>query len=374
MSGLWEVYCVEESGFIQTTSVAEPTVCPTNPAHTIRAVHLISSGATSTGYVVLSSSLADDRAIRIDASGGTGFGGIDVDAGSGGIAVDTTNTFQVNAGAQSGISTSAGNVVLDSAGNVVINSTNGGAGGVTIADNATAQTVNLGTGAAAKTVNVGNSTGATTVTLTTGTGNLTLTGNGTTAGAVTIAATQEGGGIDVDAGTGGARVDSTGQIVVSSTRASGNDVLIDAPNGSVSLASGALGWIGSTTGTMFLRHSLFSCLVQSQPVETTLADADATLTTAQLLTKILSGAPSVNRTVTSPTAALCVSGLGGAAVADSVDFSVISTGAADFILGAGTGVTLNGSGTVSSGSSGRFRLAYRNVTALSEAVTIYRLA
>ena len=307
----------------------------------------------------------------------TGEGGIFLNAGLGGVQIDTSNAFLVNANAESGLTTTMGNIVFNAAGNFQANSTNTGTGGIAIADNAVDQMVNVGTGLASKTITIGNSTGATTVGLVSGSsGNLTLSANGTGPGALTLAATQPGGGIDMDAGTGGARLDSPGQIVLSSTRAVGNDVLLDAPNGCVALSSGAMGIAISTTGTLFLRHSLFSTHVRTQTTETSLADADASLTMAQLLTKVLVGTPTtVDRTLTSPTAAQAVAGLGGVAVNDAIDFSIVNDdGTVNWILAAGTGVTTLGGRTISTNSSGLFRLTFRNVTASSEAVTIVRLA
>jgi len=146
--------------------------------------------------------------------------------------------------------------------------------------------------------------------------------------------------------------------------------------------------IGNNTGAsrLFQRFGTGG-LIKNQATPTALADADATVTISNLLTHILSGTPTTNRTITLPTAANVVSGITGCEVGDCIDFSIInnSTDAneADIILAAGTGGSTDGNLTVSSKSnlagtyesagSGIFRLRIDNVTASSEAYTLYRV-
>ena len=102
----------------------------------------------------LDSSQATADAIRILASDAAG--GIDIDAGTGGINAASTGVFNI-----------------DAAGALSLNSS---AAAINIGDDAVAQAVNIGTGAAARTVTVGNTAGASSLVLQSGTGKITVTG------------------------------------------------------------------------------------------------------------------------------------------------------------------------------------------------------
>ena len=112
-----------------------------------------------------------------------------------------------------------------------------------------------------------------------------------------------------------------------------------------------------------------------------------TVLIAEIHTRILRMDPTADRAWTLCTAALAVAGTPGARVGDTVDFSIINIGTAGadeiITLAAGTGGTLVGSGAVLtsdpvndafSSGSGLFRLQFDNVTASSEAISVYRLA
>ena len=111
-----------------------------------------------------------------------------------------------------------------------------------------------------------------------------------------------------------------------------------------------------------------------------------TITIAQILTQILEEDPEGSATWTMPTAALAVAGVADCTVGQALDFYIINsaTTTADepITVAAGSGGTLVGhaaveanavSGEESSGSS-HWRMRFTNVTATSEAYTLYRLA
>ena len=81
------------------------------------------------------------------------------------------------------------------------------------------------------------------------------------------------------------------------------------------------------------------------------------------------------RSDVTPTAALIVAGLTGAIVGSSFEFTIRNAADADeaITLTAGTGVTLSGTMTIAQNNSKRFLAVCTNVTADSEAVTIYSL-
>ena len=115
------------------------------------------------GYIEFNSSLADNQALQIYASDGAG--GIVMSAGTGGIAIDTTNAISLDAGAESNFTTTSGNLVFTSAGLINMESNSGG---FNIGSNSVAQTINIGTGSANKAINVGTNTGTSGINMNTG--------------------------------------------------------------------------------------------------------------------------------------------------------------------------------------------------------------
>lgn len=108
--------------------------------------------------------------------------------------------------------------------------------------------------------------------------------------------------------------------------------------------------------------------------QTALTDT-ATVTTAQLLTKILDGTPTSGATYTLPTAALLVEGIANAQVGDSFLF-VINNKAASALtitVAAGSGGTADGTLTVAQNVIRAFVVTITNVTASSEAYFVYGL-
>jgi len=112
-----------------------------------------------------------------------------------------------------------------------------------------------------------------------------------------------------------------------------------------------------------------------------------TVTIAEIRNEIIMMDPTADRAFTLSTAALAVAGTPGCQVGDTLDFVIINTGTASadeiITLAAGTGGTLVGSGAVLtanpvddafSSGSGLFRLYFDNVTASSEAITVYRVS
>ncbi|MBI5732619.1 hypothetical protein HY967_01525 [Candidatus Jorgensenbacteria bacterium] len=99
----------------------------------------------------------------------------------------------------------------------------------------------------------------------------------------------------------------------------------------------------------------------------------ATLTIAQLLTKIIDGTPTAAATYTLPTAANLVGGIANAQVGDSFSFYVNnkSGGANTITMAAGTGGTSDGTLTVAQDVIREFLIIVTNVTASSEAYFVY---
>lgn len=161
----------------------------------------------------LDSSQASNTAVRINASAVTG--GIDIDAGSGGIAVDTTGAFSIDGAAASNVTvTGAGiDLLLNSVlGSVLVESTENAALAIRLhANGGTSETIQI---------HADQGTAATSLDLLSDVGGITLRGGLATADAINITATNAAGGIDIDAGTAGFIVDTTGAISLDSAAAS----------------------------------------------------------------------------------------------------------------------------------------------------------
>jgi hypothetical protein len=240
---------------------------------------------TSVGYVELSSSLADNRAVRITAIDAAG--GIDIDAGIGGIAIDTTNAISIDGGAACNFTTTAGNLELRATAALV--NIDGGSG-INIGSLAEAQPINIGTPAAARTITVGNQTTTTQTAVQAGTGGFTVdvaSGGGISldstgaacnwslastgdAQDLTIAVTGstdsslilDSAGTGTDSirmnTTGGIDVDATGVINIATGSNVGGAITLDAAfnNGGITISSGTQGiGINSNGGLIGIGHS-----------------------------------------------------------------------------------------------------------------------
>ena len=102
---------------------------------------------------------------------------------------------------------------------------------------------------------------------------------------------------------------------------------------------------------------------------TALADADATLTGAQLAGGMFTIAPSIARALTTDTVANILAAIPGHVNGTHFEFTIVNTGALTATLAAVAGVTLVGSAVVATASSGSWRL-YRTA---STTVSIVRM-
>jgi len=323
------------------------------------------------GKLIVSSSLADPRAIDIrnlDPNGGA----IMV-VGLGGFRLESDNVVQFVASAESTFTTSAGNLIFDTAGLLNMDSSSG---------------FNIGVNNDIP-INIGNTTGSNTLTLTSGTGGHNIISGGiininSSSGGLNLGNNADDTNINI--ASGGSKVVNIGNTnnfsavnILSGSfgatfgnDASGGEIQIAVTNPKVLKLGNSLG------GTrVFQRHGSGG-LVKSQPTPTSLSDSNVSLTTSQLLTLILSMNPTAARDVTLPNAADLVSGVPGVEVGDSIDFSLINEGNFDLSVLLGTGGSSLGNLSVQSVSNGGvgtagFRIRFDNVTASSEAYTLYRL-
>jgi hypothetical protein len=172
------------------------------------------------GGITIDSGLASADAINITASAGGG--GIDVDAGTAGFIVDTTGSISLDAAAASNFTaTGAFDVsIISTAGSVILNGEEAAADAIQLQSAAGGIDVN-----AALEINIDSSEAA-------------------VADAVRIVASAADGGIDVDAGTGGIAIDTTGALSLDSAAASNftvtgaADLTLASTAGSINVTAG----------------------------------------------------------------------------------------------------------------------------------------
>jgi len=209
------------------------------------------------GGITLNAGLSSGNAIVLNASGVAG--GFNIDAGTGGFIVDTTGAVSLDSALASNMTvTGVADLTLSSVGgSVVITGTEAAVDAVQI--NATTALggidINAGTGGitvdsaglmsldAAGTVNL-TTTGAFDITVNSTAGSVILTGAEAAVDAIQLNATTAGGGIDINAGSGGITLDTTAAISLDSATASNftvtgaADLTLNSTAGAVNVTSG----------------------------------------------------------------------------------------------------------------------------------------
>lgn len=407
----------------------------------------LSREAVETGYINIQTTLPDDHAISINAL--SPYGGIQLNSGLGGIIANTTNSISLNGQAESNLTTTNGNLILDA----IAGLTNiDGGSGINIGNNSTSTPIYIGTSSNNKTIAIGNNNGTTGVSILSGSGNLTINSSSTasnsidiystgginantvgainfatsnsTGGAITLDASFNNGGVVLSSGTQGIIISSNGGLIAIGTF-SGGDIQIgtaaiartitignststtslvlnsgsggitignDTSSGEIQLGNSSVAKtlvIGNNVGSTRIFERFGSGgFIKYQAPETTLTDADATLTTSQLLGNIFVITPTVNRILQLPTAADIVAGISEVQVNDSIDFTIINQSSAvnqaSVTIVSGTGGTAAGNlvvypysnavGSYFSSGSGLYKLRLTNVTSGTEAYRVYRIA
>lgn len=325
---IWRVFCTSSNQYETTISATAPTVCPSDgsPINTslTTIVEAIFYDVVSNGYVNVESQLADNQALKINASNTNG--GIIITAGLGGILANTTNAISFNGAAASNFTTSNGNLSLNATSGLV----NIDAGsGINIGNGSTTNPILIGTSNYLKNITIGSTYTTSTTTINSGTGGIAI-GNNTNAGEIDIAT---------------AVTDKTISIGNIST------------NSRIFNRFGGGGMIKSQTNPVFVY-----------------GNQNTTILTAHLLIGILYGTTTQNCSLDLPNASNVVSGISGSQVTDSIDFSVVNLGTFTYTIVLGTNGSMIGNTVVNATASGLFKLVLTNITSGSEAYTIYRLA
>jgi len=245
----FDVQMTGSNGF-SIDGTAASNVSVTAGALTVSTITSGDLNVTSIDSVVVTGNEAIATAIQLNAANAAG--GVDIDAGTGGVAVDTTGPLSLDStGTAANLTLTANDAGTST---LVISSTNAGAGVGNLDVDADGSVDILaggifsidGTGAS----NVSATSGALTLsTITSGDLNVTsidsvvITGNEAIATAIQLNAANAAGGIDIDAGTGGVAVDTTGPLSLDGTGTAANLTLAanDAGTATLVLAASNVG-------------------------------------------------------------------------------------------------------------------------------------
>jgi hypothetical protein len=363
---VWRVYCITGQNYEYVVSDTEPTVCPSDsgPIDTTLTTILETefSDIYSAGYINIESGLADSSAIRIQNSSVNG--GVDINAGFGGVAVDTTNAISLDARAYSNFTTRMGNLDLEA--------TNGGTGalvnidadvGINIGNDASENSthtpiINIGSNSSQKTITIGNETAGSILMVHGGTGGIMVSTTGkcsmsstdASADAVRILST---GGLDVDCGSPGINLNSTGQLYLGSSSSAADSLRIVSSGGIDVDVSGTINFAtGSSSGGAITLDAAFGgggVVLSSGSQGTAINTSGGVIGIGHWSGgDIYFGTAGVARTITigndtSTTAVAINAGTGGITIGNNANGGEIQIGnaanAKNIILGNNTGAT-----------------------------------
>ena len=331
------------------------------------------------GSVNLIATEASALAISLQASDAAG--GIDVDSGTGGVTVDTTGAFSIDGAAASNVTTTGAGIDLtlsSSLGSVIVTASEAAVNAVQITASDVAGGLDLNAGTGGVTVDTTGSfsidgaaasnitlTGAFDLTVNSTAGSIIVTGGQAAVDAIDINASDVAGGIDVDSGTGGVTVDTTGamsfdsaaasnmtvtgafDLTVSSTAGSvvisGGEAAVDAVTITAGNAAGGLDLNAGTGGVTVDTTASISLDCATASNFTITGAADLTLSST-------AGSTIINGGEAAADAIQFVSGGGMTATLTGADFVVtggnieIATAASGVILGSGLRV-VDGAGS-----------------------------
>lgn len=189
------------------------------------------------GGITLTAGLGSADAINLVTSNAGG--GIDIDSGTAGFIVDTTGAFSIDGAAASNVTTTGAGIDLTLSsvlGSVLVSSTEDAALAIMLhANGGTSETIRL---------RADQGTGVASIDVLSDVGGITLTAGLGTADAINLVTSNAAGGIDVDAGTSGFIVDTTGAFSIDGAAASnvtttgaGIDLTLSSVLGSVLVSS-----------------------------------------------------------------------------------------------------------------------------------------
>lgn len=114
-------------------------------------------------------------------------------------------------------------------------------------------------------------------------------------------------------------------------------------------------------------------VLRKTPASVTVATGSATLTGAQTVSGVIYQVPAANSVITLPSAASLITQFGSVSVGDTFNLTLINGAAATYTstIAVPASGTLVGSGIVAPVSTQTFAVRFTNVTASSEAYTVY---
>lgn len=135
------------------------------------------------------------------------------------------------------------------------------------------------------------------------------------------------------------------------------------PTPALPIGGGGVAFISALPGEMVLRQ-------QVAPAAYT---TTATITAAELATRVLTVTNAGSITITLPTATQLDTYMPNAQQNDSIEFSIINLGAGTWTLAGGTGVTTVGTMTTATATATMFRLRKTNAPGATSAWVVYRV-
>lgn len=383
------------TGDFDITSADSVTITSTNDA--AGAIALITNGGTSetivlqniqgtgagavtldgvAGGVTIQSALNTADAINISATDAAG--GIDIDYGTGGMAVTGANgAFTLATG------TGAVNLGTDAVAKTI--TMGNGTGATSVVVNCGTGALNIGTNAIAHTVTIGNNTGATVVAINGGTAGAGAVNIAATANAVPVVIGNDTGAtsVTINAGTGGAGAINVGTgaheipITIGNITA-GTAVDINSGTGGIGLASTGAGDISLSSGDQILLDAVGTVDINSSAAAINIGnDADAfainmgTGAAARVVTiGNVSGASQV--VLNSGTAGVQVNttGAGDVDVNSADDITIDAAGLISIDSAESSNFTVTGAGQDLTLSSAGGSVVITSSEAVSNAVTI----
>ncbi|AYV84283.1 MAG: hypothetical protein Hyperionvirus21_17 [Hyperionvirus sp.] len=236
--------CIDNGGVIAFNSSSDITV----NNNTVRSFSdQFNFDKAVNSYINIKSNIADTNSIRINAANAAG--GINISAGTGGIAVSTTNAIIMTAQATF-------NLIVNGSGTLGLQ--NQFPGGLVDID--ALGGINIGTGSLVNTpiINIGNSSAATSVVVNTGTGGFNvITNTGGTISLNAVGASSNltlettGNGQDLSIASTTATVPFASRIVITSVGSGGDAIFLNtAGTGGITASTGTAGGMSLNTGSV----------------------------------------------------------------------------------------------------------------------------
>ena len=258
--------------------------------------------ASDVGGITLDSGLASADAINITSSDAAG--GVDIDSGTAGTILDSTGGISLDAAAASNFNVTGAGIDLtlgSAAGRVIVDAGEDAAQAIYLhADAGVSETIDI---------HADQGTGVSSINVRSDVGGISLTSGLASADAINITSSDAAGGVDIDSGTGGMFLVSTGAVSITGAAAStffttgaGIDLTLDSTAGSIIVdggeaasdavqitASDAAGGVDIAAGTGGIDLAAAGILTATDAVATVASPTAAAVINTNLCTATYTG-------------------------------------------------------------------------------------